>query len=347
MKHFRLYGNCIIVKGASKALIYDLFRSRTLGISLQLAELYEMDMIHHPINTVLQKYAEFETQIVQLIDNLIENDFGFFTEEPDSFPSLDIAYKAKKRVYSCVIELNTSQLYKYEKVIYDLLAKDCSIFYLLVRNEIENPGALKDLLKLFKKSRATWVQVIFDKPYLDYEEMRHVTNDMRVKYKVYGTDKNQVVKGRWWYEESIYEFDLVEYKTAKFDLSRKSNYGNDYFMPTQAVFIESQAHNVFFNQRVCISKEGDYKNDLSFSKSYGNIASKSVSKLLEDDAFKKLWYLSNDKIETCKDCQFRYQCVSNSDVVERDMKYFKSDYCRFNPYSNEWEELEHAIEQMR
>lgn len=336
MNHFRLHGNCFVVKGASRALIYDLFKSRTIGISLQLAKLYESEFLILSYQEVLRKYAEFKDQIIELINNLIEDDFGFLTEEPGSFPSISTLYHGRKRIYSAIIELDTKALQQYGRLVNELISLDCSIFYLLIRDEIGDIHAFENFLMLFKKSRATWVQVIFDRPYLTIDQLKEVTHDMRVTYTIFNAPKEEVIKGRWWFEESVYKFQLIEYKTESFDLNKKSKYGEEQFSPTQMAFIESQNHNPFFNLKVCVSKEGEYKNDLSFLKSFGNFYSRSLEDLLIDEEFKKLWYLSNDKIEKCKDCQFRYQCISNSEVKEESGKYYKIHTCHFDPYNNIW-----------
>ena len=72
-------------------------------------------------------------------------------------------------------------------------------------------------------------------------------------------------------------------------------------------------------------KAGNIKNDLAFDESFGNFKTRSLHDLLTDESFKKLWYIPNDKIEKCKDCQYRYQCLSNSNIKEIEVKYFKID----------------------
>jgi SPASM domain peptide maturase of grasp-with-spasm system len=285
---------------------------------------------------VLNEYADFKHQIVEFINNLIENDFGFLTEEPDRFPRVDTSFDIKKRIYSAVIELDTDDLKQYEQLFEKLLTLDCTVFYLLIREEIKNVVAFEQLLMLFKESRARWVQVIFDKPYITLEKLKKITHDMRISYEIFGAPENAIVRGRWWFEESVYKFQLIEYKSETFDLDKKSRYGEKYFCPTQTIFNESQKHNPFFNQKVCVSKKGEYKNDLSFEKSFGDFRSRSLDELLRDEEFKRLWYLSNDKIEKCRDCHFRYQCVSNSDVKEEEGNFYKVDICNFDPYNGIW-----------
>lgn len=90
------------------------------------------------------------------------------------------------------------------------------------------------------------------------------------------------------------------------------------------------------NLKVCIDKNGDYKNDLSFQETFGNFQTKNLQELLIDKEFTKLWYLGNDKIEKCKDCQNRYQCVSNSNIMQQNNLYYKINTCNFDPYNNNW-----------
>ena len=52
--------------------------------------------------------------------------------------------------------------------------------------------------------------------------------------------------------------------------------------------------------------------------------------------FQEKWFISNDNIVKCCDCQFRYSCVSNSDILTKKGKYYKKSTCKFNPSTNEW-----------
>ncbi len=339
MEYFRLHGNCFMVKGASKALIYDLFKNRTVGVSTNIAELYETELKIHPYQDVLERYASWKDQINKFTQHLIENDFAFFTDEPDSFPPMNIDFDLKKRIYSSVIELDSSLFKEYAKLFDNLLALDCSIFYIIIRDESIDLRALKKLLGIFKESRATWVQVIMDEVYFNFQELNEITHDMRINYKIYNAPKDEIVEGRWWLEESVYKFKLIEYSTSPFDLHANSQYGYEHFYPTQSTFTESQNHNPFFNLKLCISKNGEYKNDLSFSQSFGNFQTRSLQELLKDENFTKLWYLSNDKIEKCKDCQHRFQCVSNSNINELDGNYHKTNSCNYDPYTDTWHEI--------
>lgn len=75
------------------------------------------------------------------------------------------------------------------------------------------------------------------------------------------------------------------------------------------------------------------------SKSFGNIENKSLKEALYETGFKKLWDLSKDHIEICKDCEFRHICTDCRAYLEDPKNiYSKPLKCGYNPYTNQWEE---------
>jgi radical SAM protein with 4Fe4S-binding SPASM domain len=110
----------------------------------------------------------------------------------------------------------------------------------------------------------------------------------------------------------------------------------DRFAPNLSSFTEALVFNAGLNRKVTIDKDGEIRNYLSHAVSYGNINTQSLAAVVHTPAFREKWSLSNDKIEHCKDCKYRYACVSNSDILEIDGRYYKKDMCTFNQLENTW-----------
>ncbi|HHH54241.1 MAG TPA: hypothetical protein ENK91_11315, partial [Bacteroidetes bacterium] len=110
---------------------------------------------------------------------------------------------------------------------------------------------------------------------------------------------------------------------------------NSFVINTQT-FTEAQNHNIGLNKKVCINSKGKIKNFLTHEKDFGNIQHHKLSEVVDSSSFRNLWNISNDKIEKCKDCQYRYMCLSNSDIEEKAGKFYKINSCTFNPYLNKW-----------
>lgn len=78
--------------------------------------------------------------------------------------------------------------------------------------------------------------------------------------------------------------------------------------------------------------------------SFGNIKDTTLEDALNHKDFKKYWNLTKDKIEVCKDCEFRYICTDCRAYTERThenekgLDTSKPLKCGYNPYTGEWEE---------
>ena len=68
------------------------------------------------------------------------------------------------------------------------------------------------------------------------------------------------------------------------------------------------------------------------TESFGKISEKKLSDAINEKEFKKYWTISKDKINVCKDCEFRYICTDCRAFVES--KYDKPLKCGYDPYTN-------------
>ncbi|MCU7617403.1 hypothetical protein NZ698_09350 [Chryseobacterium sp. PBS4-4] len=86
------------------------------------------------------------------------------------------------------------------------------------------------------------------------------------------------------------------------------------------------------------------RNYPSMPQSFGNIKDTTLEDELCHKDFKKYWNLTKDKIEVCKDCEFRYICKDCRAYTERThednegLDISKPLKCGYDPYTGEWEE---------
>jgi len=112
-----------------------------------------------------------------------------------------------------------------------------------------------------------------------------------------------------------------------------------FFSPNIPTYTEALHHNSCLNRKVSISAEGDIKNCPSMSESFGNISDTPLATAIEKPGFKKYWDINKDKVQVCKDCEFRYICTdcrayieNPEDILSKPLK------CGYNPYSATWSE---------
>jgi len=70
--------------------------------------------------------------------------------------------------------------------------------------------------------------------------------------------------------------------------------------------------------------------------SFGNIKDENLRSVVDSVDFQLLWNANKDKIEVCKDCEFRYMCVDSSPLIFdiNKQSYNRFEPCKYNPYEN-------------
>jgi radical SAM protein with 4Fe4S-binding SPASM domain len=76
---------------------------------------------------------------------------------------------------------------------------------------------------------------------------------------------------------------------------------------------------------------------------HGNLKKESLIKLLK----KSIIELSKDKIDICRDCEYRYVCYDCRADYCGQNNFSKPWYCTYDPYKGEWENLKLAYKKMR
>ncbi|EJL72734.1 hypothetical protein PMI13_01881, partial [Chryseobacterium populi] len=104
-----------------------------------------------------------------------------------------------------------------------------------------------------------------------------------------------------------------------------------------------EVYHVALNRKVCIDNEGNFRNFLAHESIYGNFKNKNITTLINDNDFTRKWFINNDSIDICRDCQFRYICFDNSDIEFTGTSWRKINQCKFDPYTNKWKDNQDII----
>ncbi len=99
-------------------------------------------------------------------------------------------------------------------------------------------------------------------------------------------------------------------------------------------------HNCF-STKICVTADGSVlpcimARDLVL----GNVLKNSLKDILQNKKAKEIRGLSKDKIEVCKDCEYRYCCFdcrpkAQASSIDNNL-YAKPAECLYNPYSGKW-----------
>ena len=133
----------------------------------------------------------------------------------------------------------------------------------------------------------------------------------------------------------LYTRDMLLRKLIKKDTFRKPINVSE--------FLQNQTVHNCFGHRLYIACGLDvYPCVMERRLTYGNLKNKPISEMVGvSHAF-----LTKDKVEVCKDCEFRYACFDcRPDSNGRDI-YTKPWYCTYDPYEGIWKNAEDFVDSL-
>ncbi|WP_299122159.1 grasp-with-spasm system SPASM domain peptide maturase [uncultured Winogradskyella sp.] len=335
-KTFKLFSNCIPVKGAKRSTICDLQRNEVKLIPNDLAEIlikYEGKAIGE-IKVIYQN--KYDSIIDEYFEFLLENEFIFFTNQPELFPKMSLDWEDPSVINNAIIDRDSNSNYDLYNILDQLDELNCRHIELRYFNSIELTEIL-DILKYLENAQSTIISVDVTMPY--NESLRNL-NDVIIKnkrlasFKIFNSLEDTFTPPL---KENM-GFIIYTKKQIK-NSSCCGLISKDFFVVNTPLFTESVNHNSCLNHKVGIDVDGNIKNCPSMKKSFGNVLSQTLEECLNKKTFKKYWKVKKDNINICKDCEFRHICTDCRAFIEdpNDI-YSKPLKCGYNPYTNEWKD---------
>jgi len=329
-KHFILYTNCILVKGYKESIILDLQRNSFLPISNLLFVVLNLNLKILTIGE-LKKYfhGQYNNGIDKYLSYLKDEEFGFFTNDPQKFPDIGTDYYSPYPINSSVINYSSTSSFNLENLFYQLVCLGCQIIQLRFFCKIDLK-LIDIIINQIKSSRLNLLEIyIQDYDWFIDDLLRIVDSDFRINLIIYSA-KNTLDLHKSPNSDRLFFVcdEITPYSKEIIDVQM--------FVSNIEFYIESLRHNVGLNRKICIDTDGSIKNFVNHSTVFGNASIDTLEGIINKNEFKQQWAVCNDMIEKCKDCQYRYMCLSNSYVEYVNKKFYKVDTCSFCPITNSW-----------
>ncbi|MFK7969080.1 MAG: grasp-with-spasm system SPASM domain peptide maturase [Bacteroidia bacterium] len=330
-QYFLHFANCIPVKGHTKGVLVDLQHGRMLPIPLLLLEVLEKCKKH----TIAEVKASFNHELDEGIDSYLgmlqENLWGFVTEDPHLFPALSLDWDHPCLISNVVLDVGDFDVQAaFDKIVH--LAPQA----LLIRAyKSVDVGELAQWLKTLDNSRIFSLQLM-----LPWEGEEHAQALVKLVYEhprlnsivLHSAPETKYLDGRDEFTEGIAL--LTE---DRLHPQSPEQYQLENLLVDIAAFTEAQEHNLGLNRKLSIDSQGFIKNHVLHKQSFGHIDEvEDLSKIVASPAFQRIWNISHDQVETCKDCEFRYCCVDFDELEEKDGNMHRIGACGYDPYSGHW-----------
>ena len=315
-KYFRLFASCIPVKGINSSLIYDLQRIEVFEIS---NEIY--DIIPVIESNTIEDISRENPELFKFLTKLVEEEIGFFCEDTSLFPKLNTKWDLPNIISNAIIEISDKSdhdFYKIFKALDKLLCRDV----LLILYDIPDEKAIYQILTIASENNVHYIEI--------WSKGRLITRKITRNFK--NIRKIVILNSKKEYEVKVNHVPVLFMKDTSFK-NLCSNATQKYNL-SQVFYNESLKYNSCLNRKLSIDKDRKIKNCPFSEEDFGNYIQNNIIETVNSEKFQKLWFVNKDKINECKDCQYRYMCKDCRTFTVDNKKYNKPSFCNFSPYLN-------------
>ncbi|SJN49802.1 hypothetical protein FM107_19250 [Sphingobacterium sp. JB170] len=328
--YFLLFSCCVPVKGAKRSIVCDLQREDYLSIPNVLYEILTTFRGHRIADIKEYFNNKHDAVIDDYFTYLKDQQYGFFTDDTEQFPLLDTKHFFNyQTVTNAVVDFDDNSKHDIKTIVDQLSALGCESLEIRFFS-YRTLSAIEELLNSTQDSTLRSIHVLMK--YGDgYTEESILMLQRRIprlkRILVHSAPADQL------HEHT----DIILY-FCKEKVSSEQCCGVVspwYFTINTPSFVEAKSYNSCLNKKIGIDTQGRIKNCPSMVKSYGNIQTKTLDDIVHHTDFRDIWSVTKDKIEVCKDCEFRYICQDcRAYVSDKDNFLSKPAKCNYNPYND-------------
>ncbi|OJJ17304.1 grasp-with-spasm system SPASM domain peptide maturase [marine bacterium AO1-C] len=333
--HFVLFACCIPVKGASRSTICDLQRNSFELVPNVLHEILT-EHTNKSIQEVFEVYDhEYNEEIKEYFDFLVDKNYGFYSNEPHNFPKLDLTWHNPLTITNALVDFDRHSTHDLSVIVTQLSSLYCSAIELRFFSSL-TLEKLRQVIRLFDNTTFRSVQITVGyHPELTPESLFMIRqNNERVQeILVHSTPQIDEIVLKEKFKVAIYTSQKINTEACC------GNISPHYFTSRVEFFTETQSFNSCLNRKISIDKRGYIKNCPSMSQAYGHIDDTTLASVAQSKDFQKVWHISKDQVSICQDCEFRYICTdcraylaTPNDILSKPAK------CSYNPYEANWED---------
>lgn len=335
--YFRLYADCKLTQGQTRASLVDYSRSKIYLISNGVAALLA-DFAERSYNAVMSDYdADDQKAIEDVLKFFLENELAFFTEHPERFPEVPEDFAHPAVISNAMIDID-ADWHDMSIILPQLVELGCHdiqmrIFKAYDRERIEAlveevstyPIKSIELIIHYHRSlgkrflrdlteRYFIIKNIFlhsspkDEPYVIYPDRarNNMGNIVFVKQKITGAHHCGFISPRYFVYDNL------------------------------SFFHESRKHNNCLHRKIGIDSSGHIKNCPALPIAFGHVNDTPLAEAVQDAEFKAYWDIHKGQIDTCKSCEFRNVCQDCRAFTEGNKLLGKPIKCGYDPYTGTW-----------
>lgn len=329
---FVLFADCIAVKGARRSVICDLQRRRLRFIP---GTLYDILTVHAraSLQEIQNAYpAAHHATIAEYFHALSEEAYGFWTDEPDHFEAPDMNWQRAALCTNSIVDVSSESAHDFASIFGQLDALGCESVQVRIHDEIPAERIL-DIVQCAERWRFRHLEILAkESDAVNWAFVRKLC------------DEHAVVSAAILHSarEERHEFfgtlgEEIRTTRSALDIRRCGYVAPESFTINTPHFTEARCANSCLNGKLSVAANGDIMACPSMAHSYGNVREHALSAVLERADLQRLWGITKDQVQVCKDCEFRYICTDCRAHTKDGGLFSKPSSCTYDPYIARWE----------
>ncbi|HEY3567417.1 MAG TPA: grasp-with-spasm system SPASM domain peptide maturase [Thermoanaerobaculia bacterium] len=333
---FKLYACCVPVRGAVRSTLCDLQRQTYRFIPNALYDI----LTQHEGKTLSEIKRIYGSKARPVIDDyfkfLIENEFGFWCDEPDAFPALDLSWERPERVVNAIIDIDVDSSHNYYSLLHQLDKLGCPalqyrFFCSITWDQLEvalKPTEASRLrsIDLIVRYNPDWEEEALERLCLRHQRISDIF--------VHSSPVERTVHVRAIGTRILYLVQAI-------DSSSHCGFVHPrYFAVTLEGFVEAHHHNSCLNRKVSVDAAGNIRNCPAMARSYGHASEVPLADALARPEFREAWDVTKDQVEICQECEFRYICTDCRALISDSANPLSKPLrCGYDPFTATWKSI--------
>jgi SPASM domain peptide maturase of grasp-with-spasm system len=329
---FKLYANCMPVKGARRSIVCDLQTGR--------AQLIPNDcyyiLTQFPGSTLAAIKAYYDNDQDDVIDEyfdlLLKEDYGFMCDEPERFPPLNLEWDRPEPVTNAIVDVDSTSRHDYMGIFSQLDELGCQALHVRAYDAL-SLMEMDEILKACLHRRFRHIDLIVKhQPELTEDALV----DFCLRYQAISRILVHSSPSTARVEKDKMSF-AIRFFTDAVTPTSCGQVAPGYFSVNLEHFTESLHFNSCLHRKIGIGVDGQIKGCPAMAHSCGSVNDISLRAAARDPVLVQIGAITKDQIAVCKDCEFRYICTDcRAFLSEPDNLYSKPAKCSYDPYTATW-----------
>jgi len=155
--------------------------------------------------------------------------------------------------------------------------------------------------------------------------------------------KFRIVSIKYYGNDNIDDIALdikISYSKKDYDACKKNTTISDgcFQKIEQASYQFNKICNTCWGHKIAITKDGKLRPCIFSNIIIADI--EEIDKIETIEKIKSYWFITKDRVERCKECEFRYVCFDCREIAQRKNNgnlFASNPHCNYNPFTGQWE----------